>query len=131
MYGPDIASYPVKIVMKENPNNRMRIQNAKSGDTHNETIRLALVDIDGQEITSDDTSQIGIFSVHQSSSIFGTNTAIVRKGVTEFDHLVFVSDPGSSNIPYRASSVAIDQSKLASVDEELLNNSTISVNFRF
>ena len=51
--------------------------------------------------------------------------------MTSFDSLVFVSASGTSNVLYDVTSKAIDSSKVRDVFGQTINDTTISVNFRY
>lgn len=129
-YGPNIASYPVKIVFQSDPNDEMELLNVKSGSVYNKTVRLALLDYDGQEITSDNVSQIGIFNSNLNTSISGTNKIKVTRGIAEFDNLILITAPGSKDIVYSVTSVAIDQAKVRAAFGDVISNNTLTVDFR-
>ena len=132
IYGRDIASYPVKIVMKDRNTDDMSLYNVGSGIKYEENITLALLDYDNQEIVSNNQDLININPVNFSqSSILGTNYGQLREGVTTFDDLTFISHPGYENIKFIATSSAIDTDKIQTVFGSQISDNQIDVSFRW
>ncbi|CAI2370495.1 unnamed protein product [Moneuplotes crassus] len=131
-YGPDIASYPVRIRMTQDIHSDMSLTNVGPGIGLDSSIKLSLLDFDNQTMVMNNDDQISIFAVDtQSSSVRGTNTVQLEKGVSEFDSIQFVSEIGSKNVKYRAVSKAIDNTKVNKLFNSSLVENQITVNFRF
>ena len=132
LYGPNIASYPVKIVFNGSDTDYMSIVNVGSGiEIHNEFV-LALVDYDNQVMVSNDQDLISINPLNFSeSSILSNKHGQLMEGVTAFNKLLFRSQPGTSNVKFVASSNAIDSDKIQSVFGTQISDNYIDVSFRW
>ncbi|CAI2360244.1 unnamed protein product [Moneuplotes crassus] len=131
-YGPDIASYSVKIRITQDIHSDMSLKDVGSGIGLDYPIKLSLLDFDNQTMIMDNAGQISIFAVDtQSSAVRETNTVQLKNGVSEFDDIQFVSKIGSENVKYRAVSKAIDNNKVDEVFGDSLLSNQISVDFRF
>jgi len=131
-YGNDLASYPIKIKLSSNYSQDIHFSDIGSGITVDTPISLSLMDYDNQVINTDNEGQISIFSANNSeSSVRGTNTVKLENGVATFDSIIFVSDPGSTNIEFSATSKSIDQVKIASAIPDFQIGNTIKVDFRY
>ena len=131
-YGPDIASYPVKIKIANSTQDEMRIENVGSGLTYPQTLYFGLYDYDDQIVALENSYQILISAVDaQVSSIDGFNAVLLDQGIARFDNMAFTASPGSSNISYKATSKAIDTNKIQNVFEQSISENNINVNFRF
>lgn len=131
VYGPNIASYPVKIIVQNSSSDDITLSNVGSNIVYPEEVVLALVDYDRQEISNQNTTQIKITPVTSSAGLSGVDYAKVSQGVGVFDNLIFESEPGSTNVAYRASSKAINQNKINNVFGGQLSENLVNVNFRF
>ena len=131
-YGPNIASYPVKIRLVNSTHNDVSLNNVGSGIAYNQTLNFGLYDYDDQVMVLDNSDQIAISAVDaQTSSISGTNVGLLNQGVASFDNLIFVSTPGSTNILYRATSKVIDSDKIQNVFGQSISSNNIYVDFRY
>ncbi|CAI2371780.1 unnamed protein product [Moneuplotes crassus] len=131
-YGPDIASYPIRIRMTQDIHSDMSLTNVGPGIGLDSSIKLSLLDFDNQTMVMNNADQISIFAVDtQSSSVRGTNTVQLDKGVSEFDSIQFVSEIGSKNVEYRAVSNTIDNTKVNKLFDSSLVENQITVDFRF
>jgi predicted outer membrane repeat protein len=131
-YGPNIASYPVKILLNDSNSEHMVLNNIGSKIQLETPLNLKLVDYDGQTMNQNNFNQILIQATDEKiSSISGFNSELLREGVVTFHAIQFVGSPGSKNVKYQASSKAIDKSKIDQVFGSQLSDNQISVNFRF
>ena len=131
-YGSNIASYPVKIKIVNSTQDQMRLENVGSGITHQQTLYFGLYDYDDQIMELESSNQIVISAVDtQVSSIDGFNAVLLDQGVARFDSVAFISDPGSSNILYKATSKAIDTDKIEQAFGQSISDNNINVDFRF
>ena len=131
-YGSDIASYPVKIVNNGSRTDSMSISNIGSGIQYDDTITLALLDYDNQTMVLNDQDSITINpSDFSQSSIFGTNYGLLTDGVTSFSGLTFTNQPGAMNVPFVASSKAIDTDKINNVFGSQISDNIIDISFRW
>ena len=132
VYGRDIASYPVKIVMNDNYVDYMSITSVGSGIKYTNDITLALVDYDNQVMVLDNQNLININPLNYSnSSILGTNHDQLFEGVETFSDLIFQGQPGISNVKFVVSSNAIDSNKIQSVFGVQISENHIDVSFRW
>ena len=131
-YGPNIASYPVKIVFNDSATDNMSITDIGSGIKYENTIILALVDYDNQVIKSNSKDLININSANFSeSSILSINNAQLNQGIASFNDLIFQGQPGSSNIKFVASSPAIDTKKIQTIFGSQISDNQIDASFRW
>jgi len=132
-YGPDIASYAVKIRQKTTNNTKIILDESPSGLSYNGSLSLELVDYDGQIMNQQSSKVVKINAVTPNASISGINYAKFTEGVAEFPDLVFESIPGSTNVKYSLTSSAIDSSVVSAALSNSSNefNSELEVNFRF
>ena len=107
-YGPDIASYPVKIVLKGTGNNQIYIYNAVSGQKHSDIIELELIDFDNQILVLENSETVKIQSFLSNSSISGNDYAKFTNGLAVLDDIEFIAKPGSESVIYNLTSNALD-----------------------
>ena len=132
VYGHDIASYPVKIVMNGSDIDYMSITNVGSGIEYSYDITLVLLDYDNQIMVIDNQDRINIIPLNYSrSSVLGTNHGQLVEGVATFSNLIFQGQPGTSNVKFVASSNAIDSHKIHSVFGAQISDNHIDVSFRW
>ena len=130
-YGPNFASYAVKIRMINSTSASMMIDRMVSGVQYDQVVKLSLIDYDNQTMLLNNVNQITINPVSKTSALMkGTNTALLRNGVSSFSNLVVNTQPGKSNLQFLASSKAINAAKVNEVYGYAYNN-LISANFRF
>ena len=133
LYGPDIASYPVRIVTNSTMDNFMsqniEFDNVASGIAYSETVKLLLVDYDNQIMNLVDSSLIKISSLTTGARMSGIDSNTLKSGEAEFDNLQFIYTPGQPNIQYLASCNLIDNDKVSYLN--LSTNDTINVSFRY
>ena len=107
-YGPDIASYPVKIVLKGTGNNQIYIYNAVSGQKHSDIIELELIDFDNQILVLENSETVKIQSFLSNASISGNDYAKFTNGLAVLDDIEFIVKPGSESVIYNLTSNALD-----------------------
>lgn len=130
-YGSNIASYPVKIKIKESQSDEIILKNVGSGVTYDQTLEFSLVDQNEQIMVLDNSSQIEIKAIQSSSSVEGFPTAKVANGVATFTNLIFVSNPGDDNIQFEITSKSIDPEKLKLEFGSDYKQESIDVSFRY
>ena len=128
-HGPDIGSYPVRIVNSQMINEPIVLTNVASGMIYNETLKLLLVDYDGQTMNLVNNSQIKISPVTSGASLLGVDYSVLVNGEATFDALLFVYAPGQDNIQFLATSDLIDPYKVSYLS--LPTNDSIDVSFRY
>ena len=132
LYGPNIASYPVKIKQVNSTQDEVFLDNVGSGITYPQTLNLGLYDYDDQIMVLDSSDQISISPAdQQTSDISGVNVGLLNQGSTSFDSIAFISSPGSVNVQFKATSKAIDDDKMQNVFPNTISSNTIYANFRF
>ena len=129
-YGPNIASYPIKIKIKDNNSDYIRLYDVGSGVKYSSSLELALVDYDDQVNRLDNSSVIAIKSARLNTSVSGSTLKKVEQGFALFSDLVFLSSPGKTNVEYSVSSEAIDSQKIMKTMNNFTQN-PIQVWFRF
>ena len=72
-YGPNIASYPIKIKLRNSSSDNIQLTNVGSGVVYDETLEFALVDYDNQINELDNSSLIIITALSLNTSALGTN----------------------------------------------------------
>ena len=132
LYGPNIASYPVKIKLFDSTQDEVYLNNVGSGITYPQTLHFGLYDYDDQIMVLDSSDQISILPIDlHSSDVSGVNVGLLNQGSTSFDNIALISSPGSVNVQFKATSKAIDVDKIQNVFQNSVSNNTIYANFRF
>ena len=129
LYGPNIASYPVRIVFNNSANDSMRLTDVVSGAAYSNKLNLTIIDYDNQVMNLLSNSQIKIVAVINNATVKGIDSSKLIDGVAEFDNIQFIYKPGHPNTTYLAISNLIDANKVRYVD--VSTDNTISVSFRY
>ncbi|CAG9325081.1 unnamed protein product [Blepharisma stoltei] len=105
-YGPDIASYPFKLIYintkRENqylnsPSSSMpTISGIAPGQKSEQPITCAIVDHYDQIIYTDNLSQVQLLANDPNTILFGTTTVTAFSGIFNFTDYVVIAPPGSS-----------------------------------
>jgi hypothetical protein len=128
-YGPDLASYAVKIKMVGR--NEMVIDDIGSNIKYEKEVKLALLDYDDQVMVLNNANQITLNPVDTTiSSISGVNSALLYSGVATFDSIIAITKYGSQNVMYQTSSKAINNAKISKVYGAPISDNSIIFNFR-
>jgi hypothetical protein len=128
-YGPNLASYAVKIKMVGS--NEMVIDDIGSNIKYEKEVKLALLDYDDQVMVLNNANQITLNPVDTAiSSIGGVNSVLLRDGIATFNNLIAVAKYGSQAVQYQASSKGIDNNKVKQVHKDWVCNNIITFNFR-
>ncbi|CAI2370232.1 unnamed protein product [Moneuplotes crassus] len=131
-YGPDLASYPVKIRLKNDLNSNIELSGIGSGVAISSPLEIALLDYDNQEMNLNNEDQIGIFTqIGSSASVEGINSFPFKSGIANIEGIIFVSQPGSKNVTFNAHTSAIDSKKVSTAFPNKDFSSNITVDFRF
>lgn len=130
LYGPDIASYPVKIKLANSDSDEMVFTNVASGQTITPGIELSLVDFDDQIISTDYSSKITMSRIDSNTSIFGTTEVVVKGGIATFSDIALISKPSSENVAFKVSSPALDSQIINLSGKRSLNQINIIASFR-
>ena len=107
-YGPIIASYPIKIKLKDSNSDQITFDNVVSGISENISIRCALYDHDGQITSLDNISQLELKSIVNNTKITGYILVKVIEGVGTFEEIVFYGAPGKSQVRFSLNSKVLD-----------------------
>ncbi|CAI2368858.1 unnamed protein product [Moneuplotes crassus] len=131
-YGANLASYPVKIRMRDSPNSKLRLTNIGSGVEMSSSIQLALLDYDDQVLNLANEDQVGIFAYPNSNStVAGINSFVFHSGIATVERIIFSHKPGEENIMFYATTKAVDNKKVSAAFPGQDFNNNISVDFRF
>ncbi|CAI2371546.1 unnamed protein product [Moneuplotes crassus] len=131
-YGPDLASYPIKVRIKDQPNTKVKFSDIGSGISISTPIVLALLDYDGQIVNLNNEDQVSVLSPSGSnSSILGVSSVTLEAGIATIDGIIFVDEPGIQNSTFLLSTDAIDRVKVSTVFPSENFSNEITVNFRY
>lgn len=131
VYGNELGSYPVKIILSGNSHNDINLTDLGSGIQYYKKFILSLVDYDNQEILIDNTSKIRLSGVTTDAIILGFDSAKINKGVSVFSNLRFIHSPGTTEVKFKASSQSIDSALINRIFGKQFSNNTIYVDFRW
>lgn len=135
-YGPNIASYAVRIINRDTQSNKISINNAASGLPYTQNLVFAIVDYDYQVMNLQDSAVVKITPVDNYASVTSIDYAKFTKGIATFTKPTFKAIPGHKNVEYTLRSLAINDMILSNVistsesDLETYHN-LLYVNFRF
>ena len=130
-YGSNIASYPIKIALVDSQSDSIFLTDIASGQVYNSTLEFKLVDHDDQIITIDNASTIKIRSINQNTSVSGFAQSVVNKGEASFDQLILQAKPGSQNVEFEISSLALDSEKISLQYNNTMSQAKIDASFRY
>ena len=130
-YGSNIASYPIKIVLVDNQSDGIILSDVASGQVYSPALRFKLVDHDDQIITIDNASTIKIRSIGENMSVSGFAQSVVNQGEASFDQLVFQAKPGSQNVEFQITSLALDFDKISLQNNNTSSQAKINASFRY
>lgn len=119
-YGPDIASYPVKIsreISSEVYDNS--VDGLVSGQTLPKIV-LHLLDYDNQIASTTHGGSVTISRIGSDTEVSGSSSASIINGVAEFIDLILIAPPGSKNVSFEMSSSRIDSDIVTQVLGNLL-----------
>lgn len=132
LYGPDIASYPIKVKFVNNDSDKMELINVGSGIQADQIFSMGLYDHDNQIMNLDSSSQINIKLIDSvNSDLKGTIISSVDSGAAKFEEIIFIAPPGTQKVNYSVSSVSIDKTKLLRQYKGNFIQENIIVSFRF
>ena len=132
VYGPNIASYAVKVRFHESSSDQMSISYIASGIQYENDIVFELVDYDNQIMVLNNINQVEM-SVTNSSrlQLKGTNNGKLKSGVATFSNFKAISKPGNTNILISIKCKAIDSTKILKVFGKQFGSSSLTINFRY
>ena len=111
-YGPDIASYPVKMVINGTNSTSMTLTDVSSGETYEGAISYSFVDFDDQVTTDEMTGSVMITPISQNTSVLDGTVKPVVDGVATFDSLRFIGPSGEEEVEFRVTTNSIDADKM-------------------
>ncbi|CAI2369157.1 unnamed protein product [Moneuplotes crassus] len=131
-YGPNFASYPAKIGLADSSQgNDIILDNIGSGITIDQTLTLAIYDIDNQIMNLDNSSQIVILSRNASeANTKGFNILSVDQGIAQFDNFAAVIRDNKRSSNFALSSKSINTDKVQEVLGSLFSQKDLQINFR-
>jgi predicted outer membrane repeat protein len=130
LYGPNIASYAVKIRFNGSYYDSMVVDNIGPNIFHKKQLSFALMDYDNQTILTNSENEITLVSPHNISSIIGINTVLLEKGVATFDGIAAVAPIGAKNQVFHVSSRGINRVKIAQIFGSQISENNLILNFR-
>jgi hypothetical protein len=132
-YGPNIGSYPVKIIEVLSRNTSIKIDEVPSGLLYGQKLIVNVVDFDGQIVNNENSKTVKLSPITFGAFVGGTDYAKITNGTADFDNLIFRYMIGTPGVMYSLTSSAIDHQ----IVNRILNESnsrgfsnTIEVNFR-
>ena len=111
-YGPDIASYPIRITNSQKMDETIVVTNIGSSVIYEENITLLLVDFDNQVINQASNNQIRILSVTEKATLLSFDYVVLDNAQANFNNFQLVYEPGQNNIQYIATLELIDSKSL-------------------
>ena len=130
LYGPNIASYPIKIKIGDTSINTVTVNDAVSGQV-TQAFTFNILDFDDQVITLDSVSKITVRPSTAGAQIDGKSIGVANAGVVYMDRVVLISMPGSTNVVFSVtpSTINVDIAKAVYGDNYKLPS--IIANFRY
>lgn len=111
-YGPNISSYPMKIVMKGTTNSIIVLEDVPSGQAFSDLVVLEIIDYDNQTYSLKEAGSVFLNKIDLNTYVAGDNSQGLVSGTASFLGIIFVAQPGSKNVKFKVSSNVIDSSKL-------------------
>ena len=99
-YGADIASIPYKIVEQDTMNDQIYLSNVPSGLRHDSSIKLMLVDMEGQVMNLENVAVAKIRRVSTQSKILGVDSALFTGGMATVNSMIFAHYPGANSVQF-------------------------------
>ncbi|CAI2361394.1 unnamed protein product [Moneuplotes crassus] len=129
-YGPDIAGYAVKAVLKDSKTDDIIINNVGSGIKITEGFTLQLVDFEGKIMHLDNSSKLVVKISTPNEVIQGADVKIASQGEATFDNLIFTSHPGDQSVEFRIVTTAVNDELVMAQYGEIVQK-PLTVNFRY
>ena len=135
-YGPNLASYAVKIVEYHTKSNKVKLENIASGLQYDKELYLSVIDADDQVMNLENEYTINIVASDFNSAVLGISSVRMINGTSHFNNLIFANKPGNSNVKFEMTSKLLDQQQIKygvelSTQNQSLYENNIFVNFRF
>lgn len=144
-YGPDLASYPFKLIFSQTGTSTLNIDNIGSSINLEKPIDIIVVDSNSQPMNQLNTGSVkivtdlGLFfdqNLATNHSVQGIDSAKITNGTARFDDIAFISEPGQQGVKYYFYSSVIDYDKVFALDgvesgeyEQYITHA--KVNFRY
>ena len=100
MYGPNIASYPLKIVRRGTTDNKIRLNDVASGIFITEPLEFDIIDYDGQIVHQSNNDIVKVVPVSENAFVSGYDFSPIVNGSVNFTHLNFMSSNGAQDLVY-------------------------------
>jgi hypothetical protein len=133
-YGPNIASYPVKIMGLRGSTlyNLTELKDIPSGEYIDYDIDMAIVDDSlNTVIKSIHSGSIMISAVSPSAHVKGSNTAALVNGTGTLKSVILESSPGDEMIKFKLKSSVIDSTLVKKINPVLYGDQFLDVDFRW
>ena len=132
LYGQNVASYAVKVILEGSVSDKMKINNIGPGIPYDKTLKFIVKDFDNQIMVLDSQNQISITPADPSiAKVKGFNIQPLVNGVASFENLIVHADAGSSGIILDVTSKSIDKRKINDIFGSQISDNTIELNLRF
>ena len=130
-YGPNIASYPIKVGINNITDSTITLNNVASGQIYSSSLYMTLLDYDLQKIKINNTRDILITPATSNATIKGNFIKTISDGSLVMDGVVFSAIPGSKQMRYNLTTDQIDDQRTLMAYGTNFTTPTISANFRF
>jgi len=109
-YGPNIGSYPVKVILTDTNSTTFSLSGIASGQVYPGQIRMSVVDVDNQITNS--KGSVFINPIESGTNTLGRNSEGLVSGTATFKDIIFLAKPGMQNVKFEVSTNSIDKSKM-------------------
>ena len=130
LYGPNIASYAIKIKIGNTTQNTIIVDNAVSGQI-SQAFTFSILDYDNQAMNLDSASKITIKAQTAGAQINGKSIQVADAGIVKLSELIFINSPGSRNVQFSVNSDSINLNYAKAIYGSNYTLPVITVNFRF
>lgn len=130
LYGPNIASYPVKVKIGDTSINTVTVNNAVSGQT-TQAFTFNILDYDDQVIILDSVSKVTVRPITAGAQVDGKSIGVAKAGVVYMDSIVLITIPGSKNVIFSISPSTVDMNVAKAVYGANYSFPSLIANFRY
>ena len=109
-YGPNIASYPVKVVLEGTNSSALELNDVASGQLISDEIKLSVVDFENQITSTNIKGFVSIEPIELDTDSDGQSSEGLVNGVATFRSLILSAKPGSKQVQFKVKTNAIDTS---------------------
>ncbi|CAI2375821.1 unnamed protein product [Moneuplotes crassus] len=131
VYGENIASYPIKVVLSEELSDKIHLDEVASGQIIERVLNMSLVDIDKQVIADVTSGTISIISSSKKFMAKGQTSAPIVQGISLFKELILIGEPGSTTFDFVVSTTSIDKATILQAYNKTSLQDPLHVNFRY